>query len=132
MSIASPAGHPLAGRSVISRTDLAGEPLVLHARAAGPGLHRAIDVWLGGAGVRAGDVHEAWDLPTAVSLVEARAGIALLIAPPPPPSPRFVPVTLHAAPLFDLCLAGRDDPGVDRLVEALREHDGDRSTDAPG
>ncbi|WP_432492689.1 LysR family transcriptional regulator [Kineococcus gypseus] len=114
-----PVAHRLAGGPALTRADLAGEPLVLHPRAQAPGLRRGIDLWLGAADGRAGDVHEAWDLPTAVSLVEAGAGIALLIAPPPPRSPRCVPVALRAAPSFDLCLAGGDDPRVARLADAL-------------
>jgi DNA-binding transcriptional LysR family regulator len=80
MLAAIPAGHRLAGATIVDLAELAGEPLILYRRASGPGLHDAIVAACRGLGFSPIVAQEAPRLPATLSLVAAGLGITIVPA----------------------------------------------------
>ena len=78
MMLACPAGHPLAGRRAVRWREIVAEPLVL--MQAGTGLRKIADRAFGELGERPEPLHEVAQVSTAVGLVEAGLGLAVLPA----------------------------------------------------
>lgn len=78
--VALPAAHPLAGRSELSLAVLAGEPFVSFPEKPLPSYAQVVRVVCEGAGFAPHVVQEVREMQTAISLVAAGLGIALLPA----------------------------------------------------
>lgn len=75
---ALPAGHRLAARATISLHDLRDEPLILYPREPRPSYADQVVSILHDHGVEAQIAHEARELQTAIGLVAAEEGIAIV------------------------------------------------------
>ncbi len=129
MTAVLPPGHRLAARSVISRSDLSGESVVLWPRAQGPGYRDSIVSQIWGDAVP--QVLEEPDDDHILAAVAAGAGIGILGAErirvlPHPDGVEIRPFA-DPQPQVQLAIAWRrqdGNPAVDRFVEFARRFSG--------
>lgn len=77
LCLATPANHPLAGRSVIQPEDLQGQPLIAYDPVRSPYFHHLTTDWLSAMNVAARPVQESI-LPTTLALVDGGLGLAIV------------------------------------------------------
>ncbi|MBG0776634.1 MAG: LysR family transcriptional regulator [Desulfovibrionaceae bacterium] len=129
--LALPSGHRLAARGRVDLAELDGEPLVGYPRGQGPVLHDAVFAALAKAGARPAVAQEVRTKRTALALVAAGAGLALVprssaeafgrgvvVRPLGPGLPRLDIHLLHRAASVAAPLPGP----LDRLAELTRAH----------
>src|SRR5487761_652231 len=97
VSVVVPAQHRLVGRSSVTLTDVAGEPLILPRSRSG--LRRVIDDAFAHQGLSERVAYEGDDFTIIQGLVEAVLGITLLPMPLPTPSNRVVVIPLRDPPI---------------------------------
>ncbi len=76
LELACPRGHPLARRARVSWRDLAGQPLI--SLSGEHAIRQLVERHLAGAGIRLDPAHEVAFLSTAMGLVDAGLGVAVL------------------------------------------------------
>ncbi|MFC9896458.1 LysR family transcriptional regulator [Nocardia sp. NPDC127579] len=119
--LALPVGHRLAGRSAISFSDLADEPLLSAPRHVGPVLFDKVVACFRAAGVEPRIVQEATPVTTLAGLVAAGAGIGFVTRGVATATrPGVVYRTVPAAPTVPLAAAwSHPTPPATRFLEIL-------------
>jgi LysR family transcriptional regulator, benzoate and cis,cis-muconate-responsive activator of ben and cat genes len=124
LGIVVPANHPLACRSSVPWTALAGEALVVLARREGIGLHDAVIAGCRQAGVVPRLAHTPSLISTVMLYVEAGAGIGVATESVVTPAPKLKFVLLKPmlhVPLVFVWHEDDDSPPVQRFRELLLE-----------
>lgn len=126
--LAIPRGHALAARARVPLTAIAGEPVILFARAMAPGFFDAITGACRSVGVDLDVKHEVEGLQSAYGLVAAGLGVSLVPAGLDADPPRGVVLKPLAPQLprvdCEIALAYRRQPGCDLVslfVDVVKE-----------
>ncbi len=119
--LAVPAGHPLAGRGAIALSETAGEDWIAFPERPAPSYGAVVRDVLSGAGVAPRVAQEALGIPTALTLVAAGVGVALLpssVQSSPRRGVVYVPVR-EPAPRTELAVVSRQNDPSPTLANFL-------------